>query len=191
VLDVVITVARHVVIILLMDVFLIIVPLVLIFIIVFDMAAIFMTDVWTHDPVISTVLAAFVRPLFGWKEVEMFSADDEERERPVASVYAQDEQLHAYTTTGALIAQGPPGTRPLAKLCHQSMVPSSEDDPRQVPVDRLAEELADPHLGRRDVALVQPLLGDHPVATVEQEHVELLPRQRAELDGESLPHIAR
>jgi hypothetical protein len=33
------------------------------------------------------VPAVLLRPLFGWKDVDMFSAQDEERERPQASIY--------------------------------------------------------------------------------------------------------
>lgn len=40
------------------------------------------------DVAITTIPGALLRPLFGWREVEMFSADDSERERPVADIYA-------------------------------------------------------------------------------------------------------
>mgnify|MGYP001822386857 FL=1 len=46
----------------------------------------FNNQVYMHNLVISTVPAVFIRPLFGWKEVEMFTADDEQRERPEVTV---------------------------------------------------------------------------------------------------------
>lgn len=48
----------------------------------------FNNQVWQYNVAISTIPGALLRPLFGWKEVEMFAAADEERERPEASVYA-------------------------------------------------------------------------------------------------------
>ncbi len=48
----------------------------------------FNNQVWQYNVGISTIPGALLRPLFGWKEVEMFSAEDEERERPEASIYA-------------------------------------------------------------------------------------------------------
>lgn len=48
----------------------------------------FNNQVYQYNSTILQVPAAFMRPLFGWKPVEMFSADDEERERPTADIYA-------------------------------------------------------------------------------------------------------
>ena len=42
----------------------------------------FNNQVYQYNVVISTIPGAILRPLFGWHEVDMFSADDEERERP-------------------------------------------------------------------------------------------------------------
>lgn len=49
----------------------------------------FNNQVYQYNVAITTVPGALLRPLFGWKEVDMFSADDEERERPTADIYAQ------------------------------------------------------------------------------------------------------
>jgi len=49
----------------------------------------FNNQVYQYNVAISTLPGALLRPLFGWREVEMFSADDEERERPSAEVYAK------------------------------------------------------------------------------------------------------
>jgi len=48
----------------------------------------FNNQVYQYNVAITTVPGALVRPLFGWKEVEMFSADEEDRERPEADIYA-------------------------------------------------------------------------------------------------------
>ena len=50
----------------------------------------FNNQVYQYNVVISTIPGALLRPLFGWREVDMFSADDEERERPPAEIYAPD-----------------------------------------------------------------------------------------------------
>ena len=49
----------------------------------------FNNQVYLVNTAISTVPGALIRPLFGWKDVEMFSADEDERERPTANIYAQ------------------------------------------------------------------------------------------------------
>jgi hypothetical protein len=49
----------------------------------------FNNQVYQYNVAIATVPGTLLRPLFGWKEVEMFSADEEERERPTADLYAQ------------------------------------------------------------------------------------------------------
>ncbi len=49
----------------------------------------FNNQVYQHNVAITTIPGALLRPLFGWMEVEMFSADDEARERPAADIYAQ------------------------------------------------------------------------------------------------------
>ena len=48
----------------------------------------FNNQVYQYNVSITTLPGALVRPLFGWKEVEMFSADEEDRERPEADIYA-------------------------------------------------------------------------------------------------------
>lgn len=48
----------------------------------------FNNQVYQHNLVITTVPAMFIRPLFGWKTVDSFSIDDQERERPTANIYA-------------------------------------------------------------------------------------------------------
>ncbi len=50
----------------------------------------FNNQVYQYNVVISTIPGALLRPLFGWREVEMFSVDDEERERPPAEIYAAE-----------------------------------------------------------------------------------------------------
>ena len=50
----------------------------------------FNNQVYQYNVVISTIPGALLRPLFGWREVDMFSADDEERERPPAEIYAPE-----------------------------------------------------------------------------------------------------
>ena len=49
----------------------------------------FNNQVYQYNVAITTIPGALLRPLFGWQEVEMFSADDEERERPTADIYAE------------------------------------------------------------------------------------------------------
>jgi LemA protein len=49
----------------------------------------FNNQVYQYNVAISTIPGALLRPFFGWKEVESFSADDEERERPRADIYAE------------------------------------------------------------------------------------------------------
>jgi LemA protein len=48
----------------------------------------FNNQVYQYNVAITTLPGALVRPLFGWKEVEMFSADEADRERPEADIYA-------------------------------------------------------------------------------------------------------
>lgn len=48
----------------------------------------FNNQVYQHNSTILQVPAVFIRPLFGWKTVDSFSADDAERERPEASIYS-------------------------------------------------------------------------------------------------------
>ena len=48
----------------------------------------FNNQVYLYNVKIQTVPAVFIRPLFGWRAVESFSADADERERPAASIYA-------------------------------------------------------------------------------------------------------
>jgi LemA protein len=48
----------------------------------------FNQQIYQYNSTISQVPAVFLKPLFGWKSVESFSATDEERERPEASIYA-------------------------------------------------------------------------------------------------------
>jgi LemA protein len=50
----------------------------------------FNNQVYQLNVAITTVPGALLRPLFGWKEVEMFSADEEERGRPEAEIYATE-----------------------------------------------------------------------------------------------------
>jgi hypothetical protein len=45
-------------------------------------------EVYQYNVAISTVPGMILRPLLGWKTVDSFSADEQERERPVADVYA-------------------------------------------------------------------------------------------------------
>ena len=49
----------------------------------------FNNQVYQYNVAITTIPGALLRPLFGWREVEMFSADDEERERPSTDIYAE------------------------------------------------------------------------------------------------------
>jgi LemA protein len=46
----------------------------------------FNEQVFQYDVKITTLPAMLMRPLFGWKTVDMFSADEHERGRPAASV---------------------------------------------------------------------------------------------------------
>lgn len=48
----------------------------------------FNNQVYQYNVAITTVPGAVIRPLFGWQEVEMFSADEDEKERPSAVIYA-------------------------------------------------------------------------------------------------------
>ena len=50
----------------------------------------FNNQVYQHNVAITTVPGALLRPLFGWREVDMFSADEEERERPAAKILESD-----------------------------------------------------------------------------------------------------
>ena len=50
----------------------------------------FNNQVYQYNVAISTIPGAILRPLFGWREVDMFSADDEEKQRPAAEIYATD-----------------------------------------------------------------------------------------------------
>jgi hypothetical protein len=45
-------------------------------------------QVYQYNSTILQVPATFMRPLFGWKTVDSFSVDDEERERPDAKIYS-------------------------------------------------------------------------------------------------------
>ena len=49
----------------------------------------FNNQVYQYNVAITTVPGALLRPLFGWKEVGMFSADDESRVRPTADLFAE------------------------------------------------------------------------------------------------------
>jgi hypothetical protein len=66
-----------------------------------------------------------------------------------------------------------------------------EDDSRHMPVGRLAKQLADAHLSRGDIAPVDALLGEDAIASVQQRHVQLLSRERTQLDGQSVPDAPR
>jgi LemA protein len=48
----------------------------------------FNNQVYQYNSTILQVPALFIRPLFGWKTVDSFSADDAERERPKANIYS-------------------------------------------------------------------------------------------------------
>ena len=48
----------------------------------------FNQQVYQHNLVITTIPAMFLRPIFGWKTVDSFSADEHERDRPEANIYA-------------------------------------------------------------------------------------------------------
>jgi LemA protein len=50
----------------------------------------FNNQVFQYSVSISTLPGVLLRPIFGWKDVEMFSADEEERERPPANIYTKD-----------------------------------------------------------------------------------------------------
>lgn len=47
----------------------------------------FNQQVYTYNSTILQVPAVFLRPIFGWKTVDSFSATDEARERPSADIY--------------------------------------------------------------------------------------------------------
>ena len=47
----------------------------------------FNQQVYTYNVTITTVPGLVLRPLFGWREVDSFSAESGERERPQASIY--------------------------------------------------------------------------------------------------------
>jgi len=48
----------------------------------------FNNQVYLVNTAINTVPGLLLKPVFGWIEVEMFSAEDDERGRPEASIYA-------------------------------------------------------------------------------------------------------
>ena len=48
----------------------------------------FNNQVYQYQVAIHTMPAVLLRPFFGWRDVEMFSADDEDRERPEAVLRA-------------------------------------------------------------------------------------------------------
>jgi LemA protein len=48
----------------------------------------FNNQVYLYQTRIHTIPAMWVRPLFGWRDVEMFSASDDERERPEAAIFS-------------------------------------------------------------------------------------------------------
>jgi LemA protein len=48
----------------------------------------FNNQVYQYNVSIKAIPGALLRPLFGWREVDSFSATDEERERPSSKVYA-------------------------------------------------------------------------------------------------------
>jgi LemA protein len=48
----------------------------------------FNNQVFQYNSTILQVPAVFMRPLFGWKTVDSFSADEDARERPTADVYS-------------------------------------------------------------------------------------------------------
>ena len=48
----------------------------------------FNNQVYQYNSTILQLPALVIRPLFGWKTVDSFSASDAERERPKASIYA-------------------------------------------------------------------------------------------------------
>ncbi len=50
----------------------------------------FNNQVYQYNSTILQVPATFMRPLFGWKTVDSFSVDDEERERPLVDVYSTE-----------------------------------------------------------------------------------------------------
>ena len=45
----------------------------------------FNEQVYAYDSAIDTAAGVLLRPVFGWKDVPMFSASDEERGRPGAT----------------------------------------------------------------------------------------------------------
>ncbi len=48
----------------------------------------FNNQVYQYNVAITTVPGVLLRPLFGWKTVDSFSADEDERDRPTADIYA-------------------------------------------------------------------------------------------------------
>jgi LemA protein len=52
----------------------------------------FNNQVYQYNVAITTVPGALLRPLFGWKEVEMFSADESERTRPTTDIYTPERE---------------------------------------------------------------------------------------------------
>jgi LemA protein len=48
----------------------------------------FNNQVYLVNTAINTVPGALLRPIFGWRDVEMFSADEADRERPSTDVYS-------------------------------------------------------------------------------------------------------
>ncbi len=66
-----------------------------------------------------------------------------------------------------------------------------EDDARRVLPDGVAEELADANQGRRDVAPVDGLDGQHDVLRVEQHDPQLLALEAAHLQDQPIGQVAR
>ncbi len=50
----------------------------------------FNNQVYQYNSTIMQVPAVFIRPLFGWRTVSSFSATDDERERPAATIYSTE-----------------------------------------------------------------------------------------------------
>ncbi len=49
----------------------------------------FNNQVYQYSVSINTLPGVLLRPLFGWREVEMFSADENERQKPAADVHVR------------------------------------------------------------------------------------------------------
>ena len=64
-----------------------------------------------------------------------------------------------------------------------------EDDAACVAPNRLTKELADAGEGTRNVADVQPVLGDDPALDVEQENMELFMLESAELEQQAVSDV--